>query len=545
MMNGKKVVTKSMSCILYLLGTLSLVGCLFIEAPIEVSAWDNFLFKLSNVLLLMGIILPIIILTSKKIKLKLPIFKKRKWWFNIFGIIVIFLVFAMSSEMVSSFHTEEFQARYEEYVMEMNDPSETSKEELDEKLNELIKSKEENYTLSHDVSGQLKIHYLDVGQGDSIFLELPTKETMLIDAGEAKEADKIIAYMKSLGYDNIDYVIGTHPHADHIGGLEKIIKTFEIKNIYMPKVVATSKTYENLLKTIAEKNKTVKNAKAGVTVINQEDLQIFFLAPNNDSYTKLNNYSAVLKIKYKEKQFLFMGDAENLIEEEIKESVSADVIKIGHHGSNTSSSEVFVSRVNPSFVVVSVGKDNKYHHPYEEILNRWKNVGAEIYRTDEDGTIKVITDGVRISISSENGKSNQEIIPEANNVKEETDIQEQMVEQEKKTEEITNEKAKVSTETKQEVTQKEQETIELVSFTSSINAGQNATLKIKGKPNTKYSITVIYQKKSTANGLEEKTSDENGQVSWTWKVGTNTKAGTYQVIVSDGISSKEYKLTVN
>lgn len=247
----------------------------------------------------------------------------------------------------------------------------------------------------------LKVHYLDVGQGDSIFIELPNNETMLIDAAESYQSENIINYLKNLNYQKIDYVIGTHPHTDHVGGLKDIINTFEIGKIYMPKVVSTTKTYENLLMAIKEKNLKINTAKAGTSIIDTDALKINILAPNNSTYTELNNYSAVTKITYGTTKFLFMGDAEKLSENEIKENVSADVIKIGHHGSNTSSSINFIKKVNAKYGIISVGLNNKYNLPKEETITNWENSGTKIYLTSINGTITAISDGTNIKIESE------------------------------------------------------------------------------------------------------------------------------------------------
>lgn len=247
----------------------------------------------------------------------------------------------------------------------------------------------------------LKVHYLDVGQGDSIFIELPNNETMLIDAAESYQSEKIINYLKNLNYQKIDYVIGTHPHTDHIGGLKDIINTFEIGKIYMPKVVSTTKTYESLLMTIKDKNLIINTAKAGTSIIDTDALKINILAPNNSTYTELNNYSVVTKITYGTTKFLFMGDAEKLSENEIKEDVSADVIKIGHHGSNTSSSINFIKKVNAKYGIISVGLNNKYNLPKEETITNWENSGTKIYLTSINGTITAISDGTNIKIESE------------------------------------------------------------------------------------------------------------------------------------------------
>lgn len=247
----------------------------------------------------------------------------------------------------------------------------------------------------------LKVHYLDVGQGDSIFIELPNNETMLIDAAESYQSENIINYLKNLNYQKIDYVIGTHPHTDHIGGLKDIINTFEIGKIYMPKVVSTTKTYESLLMAIKDKNLKINTAKAGTSIIDTNALKINILAPNNSTYTELNNYSVVTKITYGTTKFLFMGDAEKLSENEIKEDVTADVIKIGHHGSNTSSSIDFIKKVNAKYGIISVGLNNKYNLPKEETITNWENSGTKIYLTSINGTITAISDGTNIKIESE------------------------------------------------------------------------------------------------------------------------------------------------
>lgn len=247
----------------------------------------------------------------------------------------------------------------------------------------------------------LTVSFIDVGQGDSIFIELPDKTNMLIDAGEAKSSNKIIDYIDNLGYDSLDYVIGTHPHSDHIGGLSRVIDSFNIGSIYMPKVVATSKTYENLLETIKNKSLSIKKGFAGVVVEETDNLKIEMLAPNSEEYSSYNNYSIVLKITYGDTSFLFMGDAETLSEKEIKGNLKADVLKVGHHGSNTSSSSSFLEKVKPKYAVISVGEDNKYKHPSDEVLTRLNKYTNIIYRTDLNGTIKMISDGINIKIECE------------------------------------------------------------------------------------------------------------------------------------------------
>ena len=169
----------------------------------------------------------------------------------------------------------------------------------------------------------------------------------------------------------------------------------------MPKAVSTTKTYESLLMAIKDKNLKINTAKAGISIIDTNTLKINILAPNNDTYTELNNYSVVTKITYGTTKFLFMGDAEKLSENEIKEDVSADVIKIGHHGSNTSSGLNFIKKVNAKYGIISVGLNNKYNLPKEETITNWENSGTKIYLTSTNGTITATSDGTNIKIESE------------------------------------------------------------------------------------------------------------------------------------------------
>lgn len=269
-----------------------------------------------------------------------------------------------------------------------------------EKKDDLLQN-DNNINNENDNLRNMKVHYIDVEEGDSIFIELPNEKTMLIDAGEAVEGKKVINYIKQLGYSNIDYVVGTHPHTDHIGGLTQVINSFDVGKIYMPKVISTSKTYENLLNTISTKGLKIQTAKAGINIINENNLLIDIIAPNNDSYSDLNNYSIVIKTTYKNRKFIFMGDAEMISENEILTDVTADIVKVGHHGSNTSSGQNFVDRVNAKYAIISVGSDNNYNHPNMNIVNRWENSGAKVYRTDLSGTIIAITDGNALSIETE------------------------------------------------------------------------------------------------------------------------------------------------
>lgn len=245
-------------------------------------------------------------------------------------------------------------------------------------------------------NSEMRVSFIDVGQADSEFIELPNGETMLIDAGTNETGANAVNYIKSLGYTSIDYVVGTHPHEDHIGGLDDIINTFDIGKVYMPKVTADTKTFEDVLDAVDAKGLTINTAKAGVTILDTERLSIKMLAPISDSYENTNDYSAVIKIVYGDTSFLFTGDAEVLAEKQITDDVSADVLKIGHHGSSTSTCDEFLDKVSPKIAVISCGKDNKYGHPNKETLDKLNARGIPYYRTDKLGTITVMSDGQKV-----------------------------------------------------------------------------------------------------------------------------------------------------
>lgn len=261
----------------------------------------------------------------------------------------------------------------------------------------------DSYTqsVSTQPNGGLTVTVLDVEQGDSIFIELPNKRCMLIDAGESEYGDKVTDFISSAGYEKIDYLVATHPHADHIGGMKQVIETFDIGCIYMPKASANTKTYENMLKAIDEKGLTITPAKVGVNIFNEDGLRADILAPNSSSYDELNNYSAVIKITCGNVRFLFMGDAEEESENEITADVSADFVKVGHHGSKTSSSEKFVKRVGAKAAAVSVAEENDYNLPVDKIINRWEESGAQVFMTKDAGNITAYSDGKSLSVNGE------------------------------------------------------------------------------------------------------------------------------------------------
>lgn len=259
------------------------------------------------------------------------------------------------------------------------------------------------------VNAQMSVHFIDVGQGDCT-LVVSDGEAMLVDAGERDCGIAVADYLDSMGVTKLKYVIGTHPHSDHIGGLSYVIENFEVETVIMPKIpddlVPTTTVYENLLETIAQNDLKIRAARDEVLELGTSKVEIF--APLGD-YSNLNNYSVCAKITHGENTFLLTGDTEESGEKNFVmrcgKSLDAKVLKMGHHGSDTATYTELLDAVKPRYAVVSCGEDNKYGHPHQDALDRVEKYADYILRTDIDGSIVFKSDGKGLSVVDTSGNN--------------------------------------------------------------------------------------------------------------------------------------------
>ncbi|MCR4399464.1 MAG: MBL fold metallo-hydrolase, partial [Syntrophomonadaceae bacterium] len=252
------------------------------------------------------------------------------------------------------------------------------------------------------VPGALEVRVLDVGQGDSILVRAPRGWTLLVDGGNEEQGPSLVARLRELGVTRIDCLVATHPHADHIGGLDDVLSAFPVRQVFAPRVVASSSAYERLLLAVQARGLKVTPAAAGVElpVPAEERVGAEFLAPRADSHENLNEASAVLRLTFGRAAVLLCGDAGLASEGRILASgagVRADVIKLGHHGSTDASGKAFLQAVQPRWAAISVGAGNPYGHPHAETLARLLAMGVSVLRTDLDGELVFRSDGVTVA----------------------------------------------------------------------------------------------------------------------------------------------------
>ena len=250
------------------------------------------------------------------------------------------------------------------------------------------------YKTDSSSAGQMQVHFIDVGQGDATLIACDG-HYMLIDAGNNDKGTTVQSYLMSQGVEKLDYVIGTHPDADHIGGLDVVIYKFDCDTIIMPDVANDTRTYDDVVQAMKSKGYQTTYPVVGETYT-LGGATFTIVAPNADYGNDMNDWSVGVLVQNGNNRFLFTGDAEEKAEEDILNNgidISADVYAAAHHGSKTATSQAFLDKVSPTYVVISAGEGNKYGHPHAEVLNRLRAAGISVFRTDEQGTIVATSDG--------------------------------------------------------------------------------------------------------------------------------------------------------
>lgn len=244
----------------------------------------------------------------------------------------------------------------------------------------------------------LEVHFLDVGQGDATLI-LSDGHAMLIDAGNNNKGTAVQNYLQKQGVKKLDYVIGTHPDADHIGGLDVVIYKFDCGKVLLPDFGKDTKTYYEVTDTLKAKNYKAVHPKVGERY-QLGDASFTITAPNSSKYDSANDYSIAVRLEHGRNHFLFVGDAEEESEEEMLrngQKLDADVYKVSHHGSRTGTNEEFLDAVSPEYAVISCGEENSYGHPHAEVMNLLRRDGVKVFRTDEQGTVVAVSDGKKIT----------------------------------------------------------------------------------------------------------------------------------------------------
>lgn len=258
-----------------------------------------------------------------------------------------------------------------------------------------ITSPEANLMLSS--TQKVFVHFIDVGQADAIYISLPNDQDILIDAGNRADGATVVSYLRNQGVDDIELLIATHPHEDHIGGIPDVLGIYEVENIIDSGYSANTATFNTYFTAVQAEG--AKYAQAAYQTFTYGTATLKILT-GHEYWEDINNYSVVCRLDTGDVEFLFMGDAEAPVEENLYGDLSAEILKVGHHGSTSSSSDSFLARVKPKAAIIFVGTGNDYGHPSNEVLTRLQSAGTKIYRTDEQGTITVTTDGSTYSINA-------------------------------------------------------------------------------------------------------------------------------------------------
>ena len=260
-------------------------------------------------------------------------------------------------------------------------------------------------TSSQSASDVIKVHFLDVGQADCIYIDLPADNDILIDGGNEADGFTVVNYLKKQGVDDIELLIATHPHEDHIGGLPAVYNAFNVEKTIDSGKQADSNIFADYFAKAKSEGTWEEDNRQTFTYGN---VALWVLTAGGQ-WKDVNDYSVVTRLDCGDIEFLFTGDAEAPAESIISGPVDAEILKVGHHGSDSSSSAAFLSRVKPEVAIISVGADNSYGHPAKGALERLQQAGAKVYRTDLNGNIVIETDGKTYSVRTE--RTGQAIAP--------------------------------------------------------------------------------------------------------------------------------------
>lgn len=245
----------------------------------------------------------------------------------------------------------------------------------------------------------LEVHYIDVGQGDSILIR-QGDQSMLVDAGNNNKGTTVWSYLLHQNVDHLTYAIGTHPDADHIGGMDVVLYKIDCDTVMLPACASDTKTYDELIQTIGQREQTVITPKQGqIYTLGKASFQIL-TDTDKDYGDNTNDYSLVFRLTFGDTSFLFTGDAEKAAEQDMIASgltIQSDVFKAAHHGADTANTEDFLTAVHPTYCVISCGEGNSYGHPRAGVLNQLRAMGVKVFRTDEQGTIVATSDGSTIT----------------------------------------------------------------------------------------------------------------------------------------------------
>lgn len=254
----------------------------------------------------------------------------------------------------------------------------------------------------------LAVHFLDVGQADSTLIQINNKEYILIDGGNNEDGEDIVSYLEAYNVKSLDSIIATHPHEDHIGGLDDVLNKFPVDKVYMPEipeeVLPTTVTYEEFLDAVYYSEALVYPAEQGTVIYDANDIKLEIISPTYIYSDDLNDYSIIVKLSYNNNSFIITADSSTAITEEIlyeyydTKFLDCDVLKVGHHGSYTSTNDAWLDTLTPQYAVIHAGKNNQYGHPHAEVLDMLNNRNIKTYQTMNDGTVIFTSDGNNIEI---------------------------------------------------------------------------------------------------------------------------------------------------